>query len=151
VVLVIVGVLVGTAVLSIGGRTDEALREEIERMAALLRLSQEEAILQSRELGLGIWRDGYGFYRLAGEQWQRLTDDELLHSRELPEAAEVALFLEGVKVSLEPEPRNKPQVFILSSGEMSAFELTLSTDGAPPHRLQADAMGRIEMELADGG
>ncbi len=151
VVLVIVGIIVTMAVLSVGGREQRRLEEELTRLSVLLQLAKEEAILQSRELGLGLWEYGYRFYQLEINDWQPIVDDPHLRQRDLPERLRLALYLEGVEVALGDEPRAEPQVFILSSGEMSIFELTVESidDLHRPHRLRADALGNIALELAD--
>jgi len=151
VVLVIVGIIVTMAVLSVGRSPEDRLETEMERLATLLQLAKEESIFQARELGLGIWEYGYQFYRLDINDWRPISDDPHLQRRALPEDIELHLFLEGIEAELADEPVDKPQVFILSSGEMSIFELTMevTADFREPHRLSADALGNLTLELAD--
>lgn len=151
VVLVIVGIIVTMAVLSVGRSPEDRLETEMERLATLLQLAKEESIFQARELGLGIWEYGYQFYRLDINDWRPISDDPHLQRRELPEAMRLRLFLEGIEAELADEPVAKPQIFILSSGEMSIFELSMEPrEGfSEPHRLAADALGNLTLELAD--
>jgi general secretion pathway protein H len=152
VALVIIGTIVAGVSLAIPDPAADKAREEVQRMTALLGLAREEAILQSRELGVGFWEDGYGFYELSdmvdedGERlWAKLEDD-LLRRRTLPPDMEIELELEGRDIVMKAVPVEKPQVFLLSSGEVSPFTATLSYREEIEFELTADALGNIEFE-----
>src|SRR5690606_9953771 len=133
VVLVLIGSLVGLAVLG-GGFAGPAreLRGEAERLAGLIGVLAEEAVLDNREYGL----------RIEPEHWQVMAYD---NGRWVPWEDRAAQPLpQGVLASLEIEGRPlllagakgpavaAPQVLILSSGELSPFRLRLAerrTDG----------------------
>ena len=62
VVIVILGIIASFAVLSVGNRdASAALEEEVQRLAALLQLASEEAVITGRQLGLRITPGGYLF------------------------------------------------------------------------------------------
>ncbi len=131
VVMVIIGLLATMAVLSVGTREPLA-SQEARRLAELLRLGVEEAVLQGREWGLRVTSDGYEFMVLGESRW-RVVGDEILHPRKLPQDVGTRLTLEGEELSLEHETHDKndqqeaitPQVLLLSSGEVSPFRLAL--------------------------
>ena len=59
VVIVLLGILVSVAVLSVGGSsTSRELRDEARRLAALIGVMSDEAVLDSREYGLLINSEG---------------------------------------------------------------------------------------------
>ncbi|HAG20441.1 MAG TPA: type II secretion system protein GspH, partial [Pseudomonas sp.] len=64
VVIVLLGILVSVAVLSVGGSsTSRELRDEARRLAALIGVMSDEAVLDSREYGLLINSEGYRVLR----------------------------------------------------------------------------------------
>jgi general secretion pathway protein H len=54
VVIVIAGIMVSLAVITISDRSTTELEQEGKRLHALMRLMTEEAIMQSREIGLAF-------------------------------------------------------------------------------------------------
>ncbi|MDM8350132.1 type II secretion system minor pseudopilin GspH [Pseudomonas sp. sp1636] len=132
VVIVIIGSLIGLAVLSTGiaGPARE-LRNEAERLAGLIGVLAEEAVLDNREYGLLLNAEGYRVLRYdpLSAHWQALADKP----HRLPAWAELRVELEGEALQLpQPaaEPRSAanpvPQLLLLSSGELSPFRLYLS-------------------------
>jgi len=148
IVVVIIGIVTASVVsVAFGDRKSEKLQQEASRFKAVIKLAQEEAVLESRIYALGIWQKGYGFYVPASKGWALLDrrTDKRLGERKLPEEMELEIALEGVEVVLEIEPPEKPQIFILSSGEMTSFEIDFrftDTDDEP-ERLAYDPLGRL--------
>ncbi|MEP7247889.1 MAG: type II secretion system minor pseudopilin GspH, partial [Gammaproteobacteria bacterium] len=148
VVVVIVGLVAATIVLSVGttGR-DSELEKESERAAALLNYAREKSELQTREFGLALNDSVYEFltYDPRKSIWRSVDEDEALRKRELPVGLKVRLVVEGRPVILksaadeEREYRNKdkdkrdkdrlPQIILFSNGDLTPFELTLERDG----------------------
>lgn len=127
--LIIVGVVAGIAVLSIGHRDRAALLdEEVQRLSALIRLVREESILNGDNLGIGFGPAGYGFWRLAHNRWEPIGDEPVLRARALPPGVELELELERRSVAL-PQVREGPQVLALASGEMTPFRVRLALPG----------------------
>ncbi|MGV8842181.1 MAG: type II secretion system minor pseudopilin GspH [Pseudomonas sp.] len=132
VVIVIFGSLIGLAVFSTGiaGPARE-LRNEAERLAGLIGVLAEEAVLDNREYGLLLHAEGYRVLRYdpLAARWQALDGQ----SHRLPAWAELSVELEGEALQL-PQPATEsrsaanlvPQLLLLSSGELSPFRLSLS-------------------------
>ena len=82
VVIVIIGVVVSFITLAInnGGSTPQLQQEEAQRLASLLTLANQEAILQAKELGVAFTSEGYRFYEWRGLQWQALNNHDLFHT-----------------------------------------------------------------------
>ena len=140
VVLVIIGILVSLLTLSTGFVSEDSeLRREAERFEALIQMASEESMLHGYEMGLRFYRRAYEFSILWDEsgEWAPLGDDRLFRPREVSDAFELDLEIEGRNVVLEFEPDEKggyePQVFILSSGDVTPFMVrfreAFSSDG----------------------
>jgi general secretion pathway protein H len=147
VVLLIIGVIITFAGISMRGDPWAGpLREETRRLAALLDLAAEDALLESRELAVRFEIDGYRFLRLRQGQWVDLADPGALRPRQLPEGMELELRLQEGGPALDPE-EDGPQVYILSSGEMTPFTLRLKTPERDyRYELRADLFGRLDWE-----
>jgi general secretion pathway protein H len=134
VVLVIIGILSASALLSLGvlGR-DRQLDTERDRLSALSTLVREQAGMQSREYGLRCFLGGYEFvvFDDRAGAWTRITDDRTLRRRKLPPGLSMLLKVEGKAVVLpKPDATDPaPQIMLFSSGELNVFELTVTRDG----------------------
>lgn len=157
VVMVIMGVLLGAALLGTSfSNMDRKLEEEGRRFTALLNYSREEAILQTRDLGLQIEDNTYRFLILDPHtnQWTRNNFDEVLRERTFPDDIRATLWIDGAGFDLgDPdeamkESGNLPQVFILSSGEVSPFNLSLESDNAQSIVIiKAQMDGKTDLEI----
>ena len=142
VVVVIIGVIIAGAMLSLGatGR-DSQLEQERDRLAAMIQFVQERAEMQTREYGLHCTPDGYQFvvYETRGGVWQEDQLDSSLRERHLPAGLKFTLVLEGREVVLKaPKAQTglktdiidlTPQIMLFSSGDTSDFALTLQRTG----------------------
>lgn len=156
VVMVIVGILATMFTLSVGLVADEGrqIRDEGERLRALVQAASDEAVLLGREMGLRFLPDGYEFSLLddVRQEWVVLSNDEFFHTRTWPEGLALELRLEGRDVALRDPRRDSekdpytPQIFIFSSGDLSPFEARLSGSmDAPVTILSVDVDGTLEI------
>ncbi len=154
--LVIISIIVTMAVLSIGDNQADRERRLTAQLATLTELAQENALFNAEEFAIYFWRHGYNFYRFDGEQWQRITNDAQLRTRELSEDIVLTLYLEGLKVKLSEvfvsnsETKAQPQVFILSSGETTPFEIRLGNGQDTEMELISDVLGNLTMNRVEG-
>lgn len=148
-VLVIIGVIVSFAGLSVGQHASRTLQEEAERLNSLLRLASEEAVLQGQEFALQFSLKDYRFMTFDGEQWQPIEDDNMFRARELPPGLEVELELEGVKAGFGDE-EHPPRIFILSSSEMTPFALTLRMADEEAYTLEGSLNGKLTLTRREG-
>ncbi len=149
--LVIVGVIVGFATLSLGNRNRDVLEREARRLAALMPLALQEAMLSARELGFVLDEGQYTFLLLGPEGW-RPVDDGVLRARTL--APQVEAVLAGDEPGpAEPEQEApQPQILFLSSGQVTPFELTLRNPNVGGYfRLTGTITGEIRMTQHDTG
>lgn len=148
--LVIIGVVMTFVTLSMGGdrRADE-LGREARRLAALLELASDEAVLRSEQLAVRFGNSDYEFFKLVGGQWLPMADDAQFRQRDLPKGVFLDLELEdSPPLGLDTEEdKQMPQVFLLSSGEMTPFILTFSAkETKQRYRIKAGLTGQMELE-----
>ena len=158
VVVAIIGLMAGAIVLSgsLGG--EERIQErEAYRLAGLIELLREEALMQNRDYALELTETGYRFlqYDYVERRWlppltERIFVDHTLTNERLA----LELSLEGRYITLEPEfertaddeNRHEPQLLVLSSGEVTPFELDfLFSDNDGRYRLTASLDGKLEV------
>lgn len=160
VVLVIIGSLVGLAVLSTGiAGPSRELKNEAERLAGLIGVLVEEAVLDNSEYGLRLERGGYQVLRYDEQKglWNPLGKA----AHRLPAWAQLSFELEGDALQLAAAQSNdsdaaegdekddedkdaapvQPQLLILSSGELSPFRLELKDTHKNGLRLQMSSDG----------
>jgi general secretion pathway protein H len=139
VVVAIIGILVGAVVLSIGVvGPDREIEHETQRLRSMVDLLHEEALMQSRDYGLMFTRTGYRIYLYDYKQlaWTEPQGDRLLREYVLPKPLELVLAIDDRELQLVPDFESQeienpePQVMILSSGELTPFELDLYRDRA---------------------
>lgn len=145
VVLVIVGILLSFAVLSLDLRSEkDIVVEESRRLAALMQLASEEAIVQGRELAMQLDGDSYRFLLLNNKnKWQVIEKDEVLRERKLPEGLRAELVVEAV--AKKAAASTERLVYFYSSGEVSPFRLSLQDSQRKYlYHVDGDAQGLIQ-------
>ena len=151
VVVIIIGVVISFAVLSINS-DDKTLEETATRLQALIGLGSQEAVLQSTELALQFNEDGYEFLAFDGKKWQPISDDQILRPRKLPDTVTVDYEPEGQKLTLQgmDDEKTPPRIYFLSSGEMTPFRLTLRRRGElDGYVLTGSPRGKTELHTTD--
>jgi type II secretion system protein H len=104
VVVVIIGVLVIGAILSLGATgKDSALQQERDRLAALIAYGRERGAMLTLEYGIRCGEHGYrfAFYDNRLMQWSPETVDDTLHLRRLPAGLQMRLVIEGHPIVLD--------------------------------------------------
>jgi general secretion pathway protein H len=158
VVVVIIGIVASFAVLSIGdGGKRDRLTEEAQRLAALIEMANQNAVLEGREWGMRIMPDGYQFLVLVDGTWQPVAGDHLFRSRKLKDGFSLSLHMDDTEISLtQPAANNEaandkkendePQIFLMSSAERTPFEITVAApDGSLKMRVEAPMMGEVSV------
>jgi general secretion pathway protein H len=153
VVMLIIGIVLSFAMLSLNGDKHE-LENEAQRLQALIALTGQEAVLQSKELAMQFSDDGYVFEAYDGEKWQPLENDETLRQRTLPDDLVLEYRAEGDSMTLggddDDGKKAPPRIYFLSSGEVSPFELTLRRrGGSEVYTLTGDLRGKTELKGPD--
>lgn len=147
-VLFIIGIIVSFAGLSVGQRTSRAAQDEAERLYGLVRMAGEETVLQGRELAVEFTRESYRFLELSNDnQWAPVEEDTLFRERKLPPEVSVELLIEGAAASFGDE-KNLPRIFVLSSGELTDFEISFNLDDEKGYTLRGTIDGKLDLSRA---
>lgn len=157
-VIVIIGIIISFAVLSMntGGRA-QVLEQEARRLTALVELAAQEAVLQSQELGMLVTAHGYVFLAFQENAWHRIENDPELRPRELPSDIQIELIVDELPADLvvadqeddkeDRKGKEAPQVLLLSSGEMTPFEIRLrSKQESGRYQLIGRVTGKLELK-----
>jgi general secretion pathway protein H len=159
VVIVIMGIMISLATLSIDSATDDGIDEHSRRFEALLELAIEEASMQGREIGLRFYQHQYEFSARVPSVdkdglpiwvWEPLDQDRLLKPRDLGEDIALDLELEDKEILLEYERDSEetyvPQIFVFSSGDVSpAFMVRIRNSfNSAGIKLEVNEIGEVE-------
>jgi general secretion pathway protein H len=124
VVLVIVGLTLGFVSVNMMPSEEQALQNEAQRIALLLQLARDEAIVRNRPIAFEAQSDRYRFLMRESNAWQALTQEELLREREFkrpPVALSISPALAAetnpLRIVFGREPVDKPFVLTLSAGD----------------------------------
>ncbi len=154
VVIIIIGIMAGFAVLSIGlGHSDE-VKQEARRLKALIELAAQESLLTDEDYGVVFSEKGYQFGTWAKEEEKyrclAIGDDEHLTApRELSDQFELELYLDDSLVDFSEEPPAGCHLLLLSDGEMvpDDFELIIrQVDSSLFYRLTGSITGQLTLE-----
>jgi len=149
VVVVIIGVVVGAVALSLNPNQSRAAKQEAQRFIALLSLASQESIITSREMALEWSADEYQFLVYQGKEWVPYQDNTF-RLRTLPENIRLSFNVQDEQSLFEDEDedeekdeksQDKPRIYVMSSGEMTPFELTVEADGSENNYLVSGDIG----------
>jgi len=135
VVLLVLTVTIGVIGLKLVNRDADEVRDEANRLAALLQTAQDESILQGRILAVQLQDDGYQFLRVdANGKLVAMDQDDTFHARRLPEGMTLTAELDGAPMTgrsagllLDPSGQLPPFSFTFRLGDASWQ--TRNTDG----------------------
>jgi general secretion pathway protein H len=148
VVVLIVGIIISFATLSIGPSASQQQEQESKRIVALVKLAGEEAILNASDIVLQLTERGYRFALLdAGGQVKPFdSEDTTYRPRELPDNLRLRATINGEEASLTQtytDTEQLPSVFILSSGELTPFEIDVVDDDDLKFRAIGSYSGQV--------
>jgi general secretion pathway protein H len=154
VTLVIMGLLAGLASMSIGGNAHRQARDEADRLFKLLGYVSDEAAMQGEEYGVLVEDDRYSVLRFDSETetWAEAGERHLA-PHPLPGTVRIELQLdEPVRLASGTgsgaDEGLRPEVLVLSSGEISAFDIAFRAGDAdePAARLRSDGSGSLQQD-----
>lgn len=166
VVLVVVAVMAGLLVFSMRDNPERELKREAQGLAALLNTALDEAVMQSRDLGLVISDRGYVFVAFDPKEkrWLPLLQKPL-GEHHFAEGYLVEFAFDGKQIDDKTRARiekfiargsgdndadlndgeKKPALLLLSSGEITAFALTLRYEQVA-FKLSSDGFNAVTVE-----
>ncbi|CAN5369947.1 hypothetical protein BH11PSE11_BH11PSE11_35970 [soil metagenome] len=140
VVIVIAGITLGLVSFNAMPNERQALLNEAQRVALLLQVARDEAILRNRPVAFEVEATGYRFLVRNENSWKPIDKDDMLREREFRHAP--------VKLSIEPPfPENGGQMRIIFGREPvdKPFVLTLAA-GEASVGIHADGIGHFTVE-----
>jgi len=124
IVLVIVGITMGLVSFNAMPSERQALQNEAQRIALLMQLARDEAIVRNRQIAFEAEPDRYRFLLREENTWQTVGQDDLLREREFkraPVTLSITPPVPGESIPLRivfgREPVDKPFVLTLSMGD----------------------------------
>lgn len=156
VVLLIMGLAVGTVMLSYSGESGrDLLKKQSQRLQVVFNMASDYAVLNQRQLGLRVEKKDNSYYFMVldeEQEWQKIELDKTFAEYQLPELFSLDMTLtdlpwetedslfnsdafdeglsvseDGVEIGKEEEKKlDPPQIFIFSSGEITPFSITLA-------------------------
>ncbi len=139
VALVIVGVMLGAVALKAGPGERQQLQNEAQRIALLLQLARDEAIVRNQPVAFEADEYRYRFLVRGNDQWRVLSGDEQLRERAYRRAP--------LSLQLQPSSGSPPPLRIVFGREPvdKAFALTLAAGGNSA-TIRADGIGNFQVE-----
>jgi len=126
VALVVVGLFASMVMLTVTPNSSRNLEREAKRLMHTIQLAQDEAVMQGVELGFTLQADRYFFSRLQENQWLPLSTDRQFSEYVFDSSLMLELEVEDEHVVKQvDEELILPAIMILSSGELTAFKLSL--------------------------
>lgn len=124
VVMVIMGIVLGMVSLNAIPSPRQNLQNEAQRLALLLQLARDEAIVRNRLVAFEATPESYRFMVRNEIRWDPITQDDLLRERPFKNAPLTLLLdppAEGLgvpmRITFGREPVDKPFVLTLAVGE----------------------------------
>lgn len=132
VVLVIAGLTLGMVSFNAVPSERQVLQKEAQRIAILLQLARDEAIVRNRPIAFEADQQGYRFLMREDNVWERLTQDDLLRERSFQRPPVTVSMMpvqsssqsrsqsqSSLRVVFGREPVDKPFLLTFAVGESS--------------------------------
>ncbi|MCE9786077.1 type II secretion system minor pseudopilin GspH [Shewanella chilikensis] len=150
----------------------QQLTREAQRFMAATETVLDETVLSGQFIGIVVDKNKYHFVLFKENKWQPLEQDRLLAEKQLPEGITLSVELEGLPLVQEDEEQDswfdepfieesdadkkkfpEPQIMLLPSGEMTAFELSFiagdSLGETVDVLVSGDSLGRLKLGRFD--
>jgi general secretion pathway protein H len=161
VVIIIIATIFSMTNLSVFQSADRRLEEEARRFAALVQLLNEESIIKNIDYAVGLSKREYAFFQPDSNGKLHPLDDSsgIFRQREIPDYGELTGTIAGgeldLPTSLAPKekkrlsdeedelPEQLPAIYILSSGEMTEFAISIKGDEGQEYTVEGDFTGKV--------
>ncbi|WP_276312575.1 prepilin-type N-terminal cleavage/methylation domain-containing protein [Pseudoalteromonas rubra] len=168
-VLVIIGFSVNLVTYTLSDDMEEELEREALRLHSVINMASEFAILNQIELGFHLDKKKLEFLVFDGEKWTTFDAEELYQAVEYSDEYKIELSTEDLAWAqdnmleqanwrelmgsgdeeslLELKKLKIPQVLLLSSGEVSAFQLSLELEeqSEPVYFIEGEFMAPVNL------
>ncbi|NVD97034.1 type II secretion system minor pseudopilin GspH [Massilia sp. BJB1822] len=140
VVMVILGITLGLVSLNAAPSLRQNMEQEAQRVALLLQLARDEAIVRNRPIAFEASQESYRFLVRNERSWEPLAQDDMLRERQF-KFSPMTLLLDpptnlpgsNLRVVFGREPVDKPFVLTFVNGDASVA-------------IRADGIGHFTVE-----
>jgi len=143
VVVLIIGITIGFALLAFGDfGSNRRILMSAEQFVNYVKFVQHQSILETSTLGIRLNQNSYQVLRFeAPSNWQVMPKNSIFHQQQFPDSAIV--YFENTT-----DKNGNPQIIINSSGDMTAFKLTVgSSKQAIITRIIGESNGAITLQF----
>ena len=162
-VMTIIGILAATVTLAVSDAGQrQRVQTEAERVALAIELARTEALMRNEIWGVSVIPTGYSFqlYDPQAREWQALdeapfgprqAEDGLLFAvraergqrRQAGEDGDAAPPFLAREDDDAESPAGPPSIAILPGGEITPFEVVVSSGDLPPWSARTDGLARV--------
>jgi general secretion pathway protein H len=153
IVVLIISIVTSVGMLTISRNNNKEMEFFAKELTQVIQLAEEQAMLQSTDLGLIINDQHYQFVVLTESQdktkakrWSPL-DDNVLGEHSVPNNVDVSVDTKSPKEDQNEEKKEeqkKPQIVISTNGDVTPFSIYIGKKGAKPRFvITGDADGNI--------
>jgi len=122
IVVAIITITVSMLQLSSGlGDKNRDIKQLGKDLGKLIHLLAQEAVFENRNYALSVYDDGFYVLEFDGEQWSR-SKQTFLNRIKMSKNQRSRLIIDNKDVDTRKHDPPRPQILILSSGEMTTFE-----------------------------
>lgn len=148
VVLVSILTVMGVQMLS-SGSVERNLQQHGKILQASINYSCDQATLQNIPYGVKFTKTGYQFSQFVNQQWVDMAFKNQT-AKEITDGSFLSLQIDGQNIILPEESGESPQLMCDSSGQLTAFVLTIS-DATKKHRyqLKTSSLWKIQGQWLD--
>jgi general secretion pathway protein H len=146
VVLAIIGITLGMTILAFGDfGASRRIVVEAEQLQNMIKLAQQQAILEAGTLGMDITKTSYQVYRfIPPSTWTPISKRNIFKSHTFPKDTLVRLNIPF------KAPNNVPDIVINATGDLTPFTLELGTQKTPTLvTITGQQNGNLELRQAN--
>lgn len=144
--MVIVGIMIGASTIMLKRDHQDLLEQDLDRMRALIALARDEAVFQAQSLGIYFTEESYVFMSgVDGRDIWRTMEEKQFRKRKLSNGVKLVLLRNNTRISLLDQAESKPQIFLLSTGEVTPFTVQLTYPAKAKLEMHVDALGQTEV------
>ena len=148
VVLFIISIVTSVALLSIRSNADKQIESFANTLSELVKLAEEQAMLQPNVMGLSLDKHIFQFSSLQLQENGKLqwfaSKDSVLHQQNIPDNMQVSLEIQGSRMDFNDTSKNNPQIIISTNGDITPFTIFLGKVGEKPrYAIIGEADGSI--------
>lgn len=148
VVIVLIGLMTSFVMLSTGSAgLEREMAEEAKRLHGLVKLAQEESIIQAKEIAMEMDKNEYSFLQQGDKKWVPLNE-KVFRQRNLKNELELKLDMEAQPGIFKSDKTDVLRIYFLSSGELTPFTISikLKEHDYPYYRLTGEFNGTVELK-----